>query len=264
MLKKEWIQISNRIKNGSGLAPEKEPTWYKHMNPVFSETNEEVNIVSSAADLSYVNDRLEEDDVNGETDHMQSSEPHESVEAEDSNSEEGEAVVQKRRKVVVAPHNKGKVVPSNKQALSEVTCGLKAVAEAQMKHHKETLEAERRRDEMLLRHRETEAEKNRAHEIRLAEIFARAAASNQTSHQTPVYGLPIISSRWSSTPSSQSVGAASTPSLPVQFANNLPMEMPNLIVFGHQPRHHNQSEMQIISLICPWTHRTILNLWPVG
>ena len=33
--KTEWRKISDRCKNRSGLAPEKEPSWYKILNPIF-------------------------------------------------------------------------------------------------------------------------------------------------------------------------------------------------------------------------------------
>ena len=33
--KQEWTKIQSRIRNGSGLAPEKEPRLCKHLNPVF-------------------------------------------------------------------------------------------------------------------------------------------------------------------------------------------------------------------------------------
>ena len=34
-LKQEWSRITDRIKNGSGFSPDKEPRWFKHLNPVF-------------------------------------------------------------------------------------------------------------------------------------------------------------------------------------------------------------------------------------
>ena len=46
--KQEWSKIQSRIKNGSGLAPEKEPRWWKYLNCVFSKTNEVINLTSSA------------------------------------------------------------------------------------------------------------------------------------------------------------------------------------------------------------------------
>ena len=38
-LKQEWSKIITRMKSGSGLSPEKEPVWFKHLDPVFCETN---------------------------------------------------------------------------------------------------------------------------------------------------------------------------------------------------------------------------------
>ena len=35
--KQEWSTTPSRIKNGSGLALEKEPHWWKYLNPTFSE-----------------------------------------------------------------------------------------------------------------------------------------------------------------------------------------------------------------------------------
>ena len=36
-LKQDWSRIIDRIKNGSKLSPDKEPCWFKHLNPVFCE-----------------------------------------------------------------------------------------------------------------------------------------------------------------------------------------------------------------------------------
>ena len=67
-LKSEWNSITNRAKQGSGLTPVAEPPWFAHINGIFSETNAEVNLVSHASDLSFVNEQQEtdedEDDVN--------------------------------------------------------------------------------------------------------------------------------------------------------------------------------------------------------
>ena len=46
--KQEWSKIQSRIKNGSGIAPEKEPHWWKYLNCDFSKTNEVINLTSSA------------------------------------------------------------------------------------------------------------------------------------------------------------------------------------------------------------------------
>ena len=52
-LKVEWCKISGRCKNGSGLAPEKEPSWHKTLNPIFSEKNESLHLVEGSEDLQF-------------------------------------------------------------------------------------------------------------------------------------------------------------------------------------------------------------------
>ena len=58
--KEKWSKIQSRIKNGSGLAPENEPHWWKNLNCVFSKTNEVINLTSSTGQTSFV--RNEDDD----------------------------------------------------------------------------------------------------------------------------------------------------------------------------------------------------------
>ena len=55
-LKQKWREISDRIKHGSGLNPNKEPGWYKYLNPIFSKTNEDIELTSEKADLSFKGD----------------------------------------------------------------------------------------------------------------------------------------------------------------------------------------------------------------
>lgn len=45
MLKKEWIDIAEKIENGSSLAPGKEPDQDLILNPVLPETNEEIMLL---------------------------------------------------------------------------------------------------------------------------------------------------------------------------------------------------------------------------
>ena len=40
----EWHKIYRRCKNGNGLAPEKQPSWYKVLNPIFSEMNKSLQL----------------------------------------------------------------------------------------------------------------------------------------------------------------------------------------------------------------------------
>ena len=53
-LRQEWSSKTTRAKNRSGLYLDKEPHWYKVINPVFTETHRPLNLVSSAMDTSFV------------------------------------------------------------------------------------------------------------------------------------------------------------------------------------------------------------------
>ena len=41
-LKQDWNRITEHIKNRSRLTPDKEPCWFKHLNPFFCEANETI------------------------------------------------------------------------------------------------------------------------------------------------------------------------------------------------------------------------------
>ena len=84
-LKKEWKVITDRVKNGSGLAAGEEPEWYHHINPILAETNEEINPTSSALQTSFVN--------RDESDLESGSEDEEGIEEHyDENENEGETI----------------------------------------------------------------------------------------------------------------------------------------------------------------------------
>ena len=48
-LKQEWSKLIDRFENGSGLASDKEPRWFKHLNLVFTEVNDAINLSSNVA-----------------------------------------------------------------------------------------------------------------------------------------------------------------------------------------------------------------------
>ena len=89
-----------------------------------------------------------------------------------------------KSKVVVAPYRKAKQVRSNKQALCELANGLKALAETSQKNNKMMIEEERKRKERYLSFRREEAQKNRQHELLIAQCIAAT--------------IPISLSIWSS------------------------------------------------------------------
>ena len=62
-LKTEWRKLTERAKTGSGLAPEKEPKWYQHLNVIFAETNEELQLAADSGDLSFTQEfNIDEND----------------------------------------------------------------------------------------------------------------------------------------------------------------------------------------------------------
>ena len=157
-LKQKWSKIITRMKSGSGLSPEKEPVWFKHLDPVFCETNEEMKLTSSATETSFLNEQDGQckEERNGEEDiftRVDDMDENNELESEIKASNElniGNATLGDNRKVVVAPHRKAKQVRSNKQPLSEIANGMKALAETSQKNNKMMIEEERKRVQRYL------------------------------------------------------------------------------------------------------------------
>jgi len=61
-----------------------------------------------------------------------------------------------------------------RKIVSDLAHGLKQLAELQMKRQQMIIEADFKTYDLFLRHKEQEAEKNRAHELNLAEVYAKA------------------------------------------------------------------------------------------
>ena len=182
-MKQEWSKIITRIKSGSGLSREREPVWFKHLDPVFCETNEEMKLFSSATETSFLNeqDGEYEEERNGEEDIFSGADVmNENKELKSETEASNELNIRNatsgdKRKLVVVPHIKAKQVRSNKQALSEPANGLKALDETCEKNNKMMIEEERKREERYLSFRREEADKNRQHELVIAQIFANAS-----------------------------------------------------------------------------------------
>ena len=175
-LKKEWRNITDKIKNGSGLAPEKEPDWYLFLNLQLAETKREINVTSGALQTSFVDDveESEGDECPNEED---------LIPDEDESGDEGE----KRRdlgrpnkkKLVTAVHKKRNQIRSNKQALTEVAKAMQNMAKSQVKSMKMTLDTEEKREERRRKYQLQEAERNRNHELNITKIYATAFVSIQ-------------------------------------------------------------------------------------
>ena len=94
-----------------------------------------------------------------------------------------ETSVNANKNLVVVPHWKINVVESQNQALSKIAKGMEDLAGAQTKRTKLMMEADKKGDELFLKHKADEAQrtheykaeedsKNWEHELRLAQIYA--------------------------------------------------------------------------------------------
>ena len=198
-LKTEWRKLRDRVKLGSGLSPKNEPRWYKYMNPIFSETNEDIDLAAESADVSYMenfgenpgNDSCPESESSILSDDESSnfsaalssksksllkrlrSTPTSESEEEHADAEETESssctkTCTKPGKVVAAPHQKRKAVRSQQQALSHLASNVEQIASVQMKKHKLSLESDLKREHMYLKFKQEELERNRKHEEKMA------------------------------------------------------------------------------------------------
>ena len=87
-----------------------------------------------------------------------------------------------KSKLVVPPHKEHKVARSQNQTLSHMVKGMQDLASLQIKRAKLMIEADRKRDELFLKHKKEEAKRNREHELRLAQIYATALANSTQNH----------------------------------------------------------------------------------
>ena len=209
-LKTGWRKITDRAKSGSGLSPKNEPKWYYILNEIFSETNAELDLVTSGKDTSFSlgdhdnyiaglieeaeQEKDEDDGSAGEerSDADVSDNPFESENEQDAldpGTSSRKRKASEIKKTVAAPHAKHKVMRSQKQALSELAQSVQQMANAQLKKHRESIENDLKRDKMLLDFKREEAEKNREHELKMAQIFANALI-NRNAPPTPSFASP--------------------------------------------------------------------------
>ena len=151
-LKVKWRKISDSCKNGSSLALEKEPSWYKILNSIFSEKNESLHLAEGSEDLSFnlQRDSMDNDFESQLTDDENSFQKSDEV----SLNEKGEQNVIRRapaetpdnsnKKLVVAPHRKRNVRSQN-QVLSKSAKGMEDLAGAPSKRTKLMIEADKKK-----------------------------------------------------------------------------------------------------------------------
>ena len=170
------------------------------MNEIFVKIKEELGITSDSGQ----NKQNEETDDEEEVDHQEASdndypevEIHSSMkEAVIPNTEdifqsntvrngfsEKSEKISKLKNIVTALHHKRK---ADDHALSRLAESLENIVSSQVKKHRMNVEAELKREEMYLKHKEQEAERNRQHELKIIEIYARAMRGhiNQENNST--------------------------------------------------------------------------------
>ena len=74
-------------------------------------------------------------------------------------------------KLVAKPHQKRKCVRSQTQALSQVASSIGVFTESQNKRQKLQMEEEKKRDELFLKFKMDEAERNRQHELQMTRMM---------------------------------------------------------------------------------------------
>ena len=134
--KADWRKILDRAKRESELAPGKEPKWYKILNLVFTETNEDLQITRNSADVSFSLSKGDDENDISEKESFQESDSS-GVNNEDVPGDEETPCSSKvKMKLVVASHKKRKVVRSQNQALSHIVKSMDGLASSQIKRAK--------------------------------------------------------------------------------------------------------------------------------
>ena len=183
-MKTKWKEIHERDCKGSSLLPKEKPVWYQLMNVVFSEIKEEVNIIGTTAPSFLSNDSPQSRDYELEDEDMTESDNDSMyVNSFEPSMRNIDTKKNENHKFATRVHMKRTQERSNTQALFEIAKSLQSVAEVQTKRIKLTIEAEERREERELQYRREEAEKNRQHELKLAEIYARAFSCQHSNIQ---------------------------------------------------------------------------------
>ena len=162
-LKTSWNKISDRAKNGNGLSPVREASWFYILNEKFAENNVELNLVSSAKDTSYLNsdsDREFDQEEDKSIDEISSGQLSD-TQLQAAQSSNTTAI----KKTIAAPLKKRKVVRSQQQELSHLAASVEQLASSAAKNQQLTIEVDLKRDKMLIDFKRDKTQKNREHDI---------------------------------------------------------------------------------------------------
>ena len=217
-LRKEWRKINTKIRTGSGLGAKdtKVPSWYELLDPLFSESVDNMLSISSKA-----SDLLASDQDSGDAN--STDEERESVASDHSNSQSVDSLGLRKRSLTPVPRvddgdieqggseDKGddddnkcappkkkvrkdtvvKVASKNKKqpktqtaAMWQMVQSIEGCSTKQEKNSYERLgallEAERKRDELFLNFQREQAEANRRHELQIAQLLMSGSGAGQS------------------------------------------------------------------------------------
>ena len=189
-IKREWWEIKDRERKGSGLAPKGNPEWYEKLDSILDDTTAALNeLVSTSLGTSYSQEVIQNDNENESFEDNAGDDSdkdfydHSEDDNESNNANKEDKVenvsANKKKAIVVKPHKKRKVVQSQTQPLSQLAGGMTKLNESQAKRHKEQMEFEKERDWAFLEFTKEEVEKNRRHELEIAKIFASSMNNPQ-------------------------------------------------------------------------------------
>ena len=162
-MKTEWRKLTDRIKRGGGWSTINEPKWCKILNEIFAEAHENLAASARAEDLSF---SLNEESDLSTSSSEENEENH--IKSPQVNGEETQ-----KKKLVTAPHKKRKLARSQTQGMSQLASGMEKIAAAALKKQELLVERDLKREEMYLVFRREETEKNREHELRIAEMYVK-------------------------------------------------------------------------------------------
>ena len=128
-------------------------------------------VISDPLETSYAKENYFHDNID-------SSSHEETNQLEDDQTIQSESKNNKdKKRLIVKPHQKRKVVRSKTQALSHLSGGMTQLIESNAKRHKAQIDFERERYKTFMEFKRDEAERNRRHELEMAKVFASAFTS---------------------------------------------------------------------------------------
>ena len=201
--KQELSSKTTRAKNGPGLDHDIEPHWYKVINPVFTEIHRPLNLVSSAMDTSFVaqdfSDSSEDHDVDEEErynrlDNLDIEDGDQTENAgnqiESSIEDQDNPPTREKSKLVASPHKMPHQIRSNKHGLSAIARAINTSVARQEKRFQRQLKANEERGKSMLDFHALEAEMDRQHELRMAQLFMSQR------HLSPPFSAASIIFSW--------------------------------------------------------------------